>query len=159
MHLAVNWHYLAKHETRKLYFWLKCCLMQLQFNQSLPNFFNLFDSRLILMLLYDSINLVIDWCVQLRAVAGHGSGERKSKVLQHLDCFARTVHQCTVFWVFSCTIVPKIGGLCPFFGGELGPHITQTRLGQGLPPYQVASLSIQPFGHNGHWPKIGGLPF
>ena len=37
----------------------------------------------------------------------------------------------------------------PFFwGGELGPHLTQCRLGRGLPPYQVASSSIQPIGHN-----------
>jgi len=40
--------------------------------------------------------------------------------------------------------------------GELGPHLTQCRLGWGLPPYQVASWSIQPFRHNGHGPKIGG---
>jgi len=37
-------------------------------------------------------------------------------------------------------------GLCPFTGGELGPgpHLTQChvgigRVGQGLPPHQVAS--------------------
>ena len=42
---------------------------------------------------------------------------------------------------------PKIGGLCPFWG-ELSPHLTQCGLGRGLPPYQVASWSIQPFGHN-----------
>ena len=54
----------------------------------------------------------------------------------------------------------KLGGLAvPFFWGELAPHRTQCRLSRGLPPYQVAS-SIQPFCHNGHWPKIGGLcPF
>ena len=28
--------------------------------------------------------------------------------------------------------------------GELGPHLTQCRLGRGIPPYQVASWSIQP---------------
>ena len=33
-------------------------------------------------------------------------------------------------------------------GRELGPHLTQCGLGRGLPPYQVASWSIQPFGHN-----------
>jgi len=35
----------------------------------------------------------------------------------------------------------KLGrGLCPFLGRvELGPHLTQCRLGQGLPLYQVAS--------------------
>ena len=32
----------------------------------------------------------------------------------------------------------------------------QCRFGRGLPPYQVTSWSIQPFGHNRHWPKIGG---
>ena len=35
--------------------------------------------------------------------------------------------------------------------------LTQCGLGQDLPPYQVASWSIQPFGHNRHGPKIGGL--
>ena len=46
----------------------------------------------------------------------------------------------------------------PFSGGgrELGPHLTKTRLGRGQPPYQVASQSIKPFGHNGHGLKIGG---
>jgi len=55
----------------------------------------------------------------------------------------------------------KLGGrLCPPFGeGELGPHITQCRLGR-LPPYQVAPWSIEPLGHNRYGPKIGGCaPF
>ena len=44
---------------------------------------------------------------------------------------------------------PKSGGLlCPFPWGELGCYLTQCGLGQGLPPYQVASWSIQSFGHN-----------
>ena len=30
----------------------------------------------------------------------------------------------------------------------VGPHLTQCSLGRRLPPYQVASRSIQPFGHN-----------
>ena len=30
-------------------------------------------------------------------------------------------------------------GLCPFRGGKMGPHLTQCRIGRGLPPYQVAS--------------------
>ena len=46
-------------ETRKLHFSLKCCISELQeFN--LLNFFNLFDSQLILTLPYDSLNLVIN---------------------------------------------------------------------------------------------------
>jgi len=41
-------------------------------------------------------------------------------------------------------------------GVELGPHLTQCCPGRGLPLYQVASWSIQAFGHNKHGPKIGG---
>jgi len=56
---------------------------------------------------------------------------------------------------------PKRGGLlCSFRGGELGPRLTQCGLGRGLLPYQVASSSIQAFGHNTHGSKIGwGVPF
>jgi len=38
-------------------------------------------------------------CVQLGVVVGHGSGERKSREAQQLDCVALTmhVHQCAVF--------------------------------------------------------------
>jgi len=52
-------------------------------------------------------------------------------------------------------------GCCaPFGWGDLGPHLTQYGLRRGLPPYQVASRSIQPFDHNIHGPKIGGcVPF
>jgi len=40
---------------------LKCCISALpEFNQSLLDFFSLFESRLILALLYDSLNLVIN---------------------------------------------------------------------------------------------------
>jgi len=41
------------------------------------------------------------------------------------------------------------------FSGQLRPHLTQCRLGWRLPPYQVASWSIQPFDHNRHGPEIG----
>jgi len=41
-----------------------------------------------------------------------------------------------------------LGELCSFWGGELGPHLTQCGLGQGLPLCQVSSWSIQLFGHN-----------
>jgi len=41
------------------------------------------------------------------------------------------------------------GGSASFFAeGELGTHLTQYRLGRGLPLYQLASGYIQPFGHN-----------
>jgi len=43
----------------------------------------------------------------------------------------------------------KSGGLLYVFSwGSWVPHLTQYRLGRSLPPYQVASWSIQPFGHN-----------
>jgi len=43
---------------------------------------------------------------------------------------------------------PKTGGCAPFFfWGGLGPCLAQCGLGQGLPPHQTASWSIQPFGH------------
>ena len=42
------------------------------------------------------------------------------------------------------------------FRGELGPHLIPCGLGQDLPPYQVASSSIQPFGHN-TWAENWGL--
>jgi len=38
--------------------------------------------------------------------------------------------------------------------GALRPHLTQCGLVQGLPSYQMASWSIQPFGHNRHGPWI-----
>jgi len=59
----------------------------------------------------------------------------------------------------------KVGGCCaPFWGGELagspsntmwpGPKATSTPGGILIHP------AVQPFGHNGHGPKIGGCaPF
>jgi len=40
----------------------------------------------------------------------------------------------------------KVG--VPLFMEELGLHLTQCGLGRGLPPCQVSSWSIQPFGYN-----------
>ena len=37
----------------------------------------------------------------------------------------------------------KIGGLCPFLVGGVGPHLTQCGLGRRLPPCQVSSSSIR----------------
>jgi len=49
----------------------------------------------------------------------------------------------------------KSGDCCaPFGGGRLDTHLTKCRLCRGLPPYQVASSSIQPFGHNTHGSRI-----
>jgi len=52
----------------------------------------------------------------------------------------------------------EVGAAVPLSrGGELGPCLTQCGLGWGLLPYQVASSSIQPFGHTRHGPKNGGF--
>jgi len=49
----------------------------------------------------------------------------------------------------------KNWGCCAtILGGKLGHHATQCGMGRGLPLYRVASLSMQPFGHN-TWTKIG----
>ena len=57
------------------------------------------------------------------------------------------------------TQAEKWGLMRPIPRGQLGAHLTQCRLGQDLPPYQMASWSIQPFGHNRHGKKIGvGVP-
>jgi len=83
-------HYLVKRKMQKLHFFLKCCISALpEFNQLL-DLFNLFDSQLILMLLYDSLSLAIN-AFSYRDCWRQGSGERKSIVLQQLDCVARTV--------------------------------------------------------------------
>jgi len=75
-----------------------------EFNQLL-DFFNLFDSQLIFVLLYDSLNLVIN-VFSHRDCWGHGSEERRSLALQQLDCVAHAVHQYAVFWLF-CQVMLK----------------------------------------------------
>jgi len=45
----------------------------------------------------------------------------------------------------------KEGAAVPLSGKELGPDLTQCRLGQALPRtewYELVSWSVQPFGHN-----------
>jgi len=47
----------------------------------------------------------------------------------------------------------KLGIWPPFLGGEGWPHLTQCRLGRGLPCEMVRK-----FGHNGHSQKSGAVP-
>ena len=70
-----------------------------EFNQSLLDFFNLFESRLILSLLYDSVNLVIN-AFSLGLLGGRAL-EKGSR--EHCSSWtvASTKHQCAVFWVSS----------------------------------------------------------
>jgi len=76
--------HLAKWETRKLHFSLAVLP---EFNQSLLDFFNIFDSLLILTLLYDSLSLVINaFSLGLLGGTVQGKGSREccssSTVLQ-----------------------------------------------------------------------------
>ena len=53
----------------------------------------------------------------------------------------------------------KEGGTAvPLSQGELSPRLTQCDLGRDLLPYQVASSSIQPFGHKDMGRKLGAVP-
>jgi len=63
----------------------QCCISALPEFNELLDFFSLFDSQLILMLLYGSLSLVMN-AFSYREYWGHGSGERKSTALQQLDC-------------------------------------------------------------------------
>jgi len=64
------------------------------FKQSLLDFFKLVDSRLILMLLYDSLNLIISGVHQSHLGSwGHRSEKEK---LRDLDCVAYKMCQCAV---------------------------------------------------------------
>ena len=82
----------------KIVFFSGCISALPEFNQLLLDFFYLFDSRLILTLLYDCLNLVIN-PFSSGCWGGRGSGERKSRAPQQLDCVVYTmhVHQCAVF--------------------------------------------------------------
>jgi len=105
---------LVKRRNTKIAFSLKCCISALpEFNQ-LFDFFNLFDSRLILTLLYDSLSHIINAFSPQIQIAEMG------------DRLATT------------GMGRKWGGAAVGAGSPLGPHLTQCGLGQGLPLYQVA---------------------
>jgi len=80
-------HYLVKRRNMKIAFSLQCCISAMPEFNHLFDFFNLFDSRLILtMLQYDSISHVIN-AFSPQGCWGHGSRERKSTALQlHAQC-------------------------------------------------------------------------
>jgi len=85
---ALTWQ---NGETLKSYFSLKCCISALpEFNQSLLDFFNLFDSRLILTLLFDSLNVVTNafsWGCWGGMVQEKGIRQRRSSwTVLHAQC-------------------------------------------------------------------------
>ena len=86
----------GKHEN--YIFSLKCCISALpEFNQL---HFNHFDSRLILTLLCDSLNLVINAFSSGLLGAWFRVNEVDSAAEVGLCCMSNaTMHQCAVFWV------------------------------------------------------------
>jgi len=93
----------CKTVNTKIAFFARCSNVVREFNQSLLDFFNLFDSQLILTLLYDSLNHVINaFSLGLLRGAWFKRKEVESAAaVQHLDCVACIKHQCAVFWVSS----------------------------------------------------------
>jgi len=92
-----------------------------------------------------------------RQIFGERGTHCKVQRLSSVSCATRPQQLLRWATVWPQRHKPKSAGLlCPFPWGELGPDLTQCGLGRGLLPYQVASWSIQPFGHNRHGPKIGG---
>jgi len=94
-------HYMVKQGNAKVHFCLKCCISALpEFNQLL-HFFNLFDSRLILTLLHDSLNLVIN-ALSYRDCRERGSGERKvdSAAAVGLCCMHNAPVRCLLGFLF-----------------------------------------------------------
>ena len=75
-------HYLAKRRNTKIAFLLKCCISALVE-------FNVFDSRLTLKMLYDSLNHVIN-AFSPQGCWGHGSGGSRehcrSSTVLHAQC-------------------------------------------------------------------------
>jgi len=49
----------------------------------------------------------------------------------------------------------KLGAVSLWWRGAGSPFNTMWPGSRPIPPYQVASWSIQPFGHNRHGPKFG----
>jgi len=88
--ITCAFHYLAKRKTRKLHFSLAVLVHCQNLTSCYLIFFNLFDSQLILTLLYDSLNLVTNAFslgLLLGMVQEKGSRERRSSwTVLHTRC-------------------------------------------------------------------------
>jgi len=76
---------------------LKCSIKALPEINQLLDFFSLFDSRLILTLLHDSLNLVINAFTS--GLLWGMVQDKRSRERFRSWTVAHTMHQCTVFWV------------------------------------------------------------
>ena len=96
----------GKMEKHKIAFSLKCCISALpEFNQLL-DFFNLFDSRLTLAIMYDSLNhaidafssgLLVEWFRKKKIVSVAGVG---------LCCMHNALVRCLLGFLF-CKVMQK----------------------------------------------------
>jgi len=94
----------------------------------------------------------VAWCVGrsvgLSVCLAGTIASKSSAVAEMGDCLA----------TIDIGLGQKLGTL--FEGRESWAPFNTMSLGRGLPPYQVAPGSTQPFGHNRYAPKIGGCaPF
>ena len=97
------------------------------------------DLMFIAQLLQASVNNQFKWKIQIQElkVCCLLTTDKSSAVAEMGDCLA------------TIDMGRKVGrGCCGGAGSPLCHHPTQCGLGQGLPLYQVASWSIQPFGHD-----------
>jgi len=94
-------HYLVKRGNAKMQFSLKCCISALREFKQVLDFFNLFDSRLILTLLYDSLSLVVN-AFSYTDCWRHSSGEREvdSAAAVGLCCTHNAPVRCLLGFLF-----------------------------------------------------------
>ena len=102
--------------------------------------------------------------LELNTGRPHGTQNHDSRLANRLDLYCvscaafyndTAVFQKPIQELSSCgdgrpyqsKVGRKVGATVPLFVGGAGSP-SQYRLGRSLPPYQVASWSIQPFGHN-----------
>jgi len=91
----------------------------------------------------------------IRRLNRHGWESPQESMLKYCDCLrdlwqtlTRAQQCCWDGRPYQSKVSRKVGAVVPLSVGELSSHVTQCRLGRDLPPWQVASWSIQPFGHN-----------
>ena len=91
------------------------------------------------------------WTLRLlRGQFAHSMWTQENENVWHTLCYKKTRAQQLLRWATLATIDMGLKGrgvLCPF-PGALRTRLIQCGLHGGLLPYQVASSSIQPFGHN-----------
>jgi len=71
------------------------------------------------------------------------AGSPSKKIVSWADAYLRTKWHLDPFSLLATRHGPKIGGLRPFLG-ELGPHLTQSRLDAGCPAFVPGGILIDP---------------